>query len=234
MKWISDPTRRFARRPLYDRDEMEYVCQDLVERYFRDRNLQVAYPLSTETLELIVESLTCDYDSACDLLFLGEDVEGATEFSLRARPKVFVSDQLLAPNMNKRRRMTIAHELGHVHLHDVLYKFESTLELFSETKEGVPAICKRESIQRSGDWMEWQAGYAGGAILMPRHHTKRRVEALAQAGMTKIPSITNSPESRVMIADVASYFEISEEASRIRLLQLGYLEANEATRTLQL
>ena len=57
------------------------------------------------------------------------------------------------------------------------------------------------------DWMEWQAGYAGGALLMPITHIKELIGRIAEA------------------------FAVSKDAAKTRLQKLDYVAptASEAT-----
>jgi hypothetical protein len=85
------------------------------------------------------------------------------------------------------------------------------------------------------DWMEWQAGYACGAILMP-------VGALVQTAKRfredkKIPyaNLTlASDHGQQLIALVTSTFQTSKDAARVRLLKKGVLTEGEDHRTAEL
>ena len=72
--------------------------------------------------------------------------------------------------------MTLTHEYGHFMLHTWLYD-----------KYGAasgPQRCYWKSLlptKRVVDWFEWQAGYAGGALLMPESFVRRTVKAYFQS-----------------------------------------------------
>jgi Zn-dependent peptidase ImmA (M78 family) len=226
MRWISDPTRRFSRRPVYERDEMEWECSSLIAKFGETYEAPVAFPLSTEVLEKIVESLTGDLDAAGDLSWLGSDVEGATAFSLGKKPSVMISERLLANE--RRRRMTIAHELGHVHFHAALYQVDYAFELFQKLLTPEPIYCRRAGISRgAGDWMEWQASYAGGAILMPKERVWAEVNALRHGGRISTPITPiqeDTDEARAAAQHLAAAFNVSEDAALVRLSQLGHIQ----------
>ena len=73
-----------------------------------------------------------------------------------------------SPARENRLRSTLAHEYGHVVFHGFLWALD-----IGGRKPGTRRTqyrrCRRSRVIASpqSDWMEWQAGYAGGAILMP-------------------------------------------------------------------
>jgi len=76
--------------------------------------------------------------------------------------------------------------------------------------------CKKTRIVDApvSDWMEWQASYAGGAILMPFSLVRNIVNN----------SMTSGSERAVdSIERVAQAFNVSTGAARVRLLMLGFL-----------
>jgi Zn-dependent peptidase ImmA (M78 family) len=109
--------------------------------------------------------------------------------------------------------MTLAHEYGHVWLHS---------ELWRETTESAVAHrCQREQIEAGSlvDWMEWQAGYGAAALLMP----ESRLRLVVRACWGEDRPTTRSQQATSLIQRVSEAFDVSEEAARVRLSQLGYL-----------
>ena len=77
-----------------------------------------------------------------------------------------------------RYRTTLTHEYGHVHFHAYLFEIEPRgADLFGSEPTDRTQVCKRETIlnARQTDWMEWQAGYVCGSLLMPRSNLHRIV-----------------------------------------------------------
>ena len=67
------------------------------------------------------------------------------------------------------------------------------------------------------DWMEWQAGYVGGAILMPASFVRSLVRRnTVGSSVSTDPSLISNLTSRI-----AEAFDISAEAARVRLTRLG-------------
>jgi hypothetical protein len=219
MQWRRDYTRRFLQYPHYEKYELDLECTALVRQFVETRHGGVMeYPVSTDDLTLLIESLAEDLDWAADLSGYGPQVEGLTEFRPGKKPLVKLAAHLNVPNMRRRFRMTLAHELAHVKFHDCLYQLEdrSAMRFLGETV-APPQYCKRDAVSgRSvGDWMEWQAGYVGGSILMP-------IDALRSIAPTE-QLAANSVAEKALCEKVSSTFDVSTAAARVRLSQTGLI-----------
>jgi hypothetical protein len=214
MKWVRDSSGRLAERPHYDPGELDRECESLVNTFLRRKHGVVQFPLATDDLAVLLEEHTADLDLYADLTAEGAGVEGVTEFAEKGRPRVRVSAALSdTPAKAHRLRTTLAHELGHVRFHAFLW-----------SNGGLGGIkCLRDSIARprQHDWLEWQAGYACGALLMPAGalaDTARRSLAARAA-----PVFFRSESARRMTRHVATAFAVSQQAAQVRLLHAGYL-----------
>jgi Zn-dependent peptidase ImmA (M78 family) len=84
-------------------------------------------------------------------------------------------------------------------------------------------ICKRDSMLDAAqtDWMEWQAGYVCGAILMPKNAVltlcRRFAEDHGLFGAVSLQAAAGAD----LIAQVVSAFKVSADAARVRLLKLN-------------
>lgn len=227
MKLVADNTRRFAQRPHYEPSELDSECEELVSRFLRERLGRVEFPISTSDLTVLIEREVGDLDSAADLGDLGDDVEGVTDFYRGRKPRVRIASHLWEGRSRENRlRTTLTHELGHVRFHNYLYQVEASLELFTSTLQGTPLRCKRQDVHGSSkrDWMEWQAGYASGAFLMPRSGVREVARRNAGGRPLAAPPIgAATSEGMDLIARIAGSFQVSEEAAFVRLSQLGYL-----------
>jgi hypothetical protein len=226
MRWVTDRTGRFARRPYYTKDELDAVCEARVRRFLLEHNGVVAYPLSTADLTVLIEQETDDLDQYADLSRLGGDgveVEGITEFFPNQRPRVRIARGLSeSPGREARLRTTLSHEFGHVLFHDFAGRWGTMgqMPLFGETT--VPP-CVHHAMLGTGkvDWMEWQAGYASGAILMPRTEVCETARPLVEEAGG--PIYVENNDARRLIRWVRKKFLVSDAAARVRLLQLGHL-----------
>jgi hypothetical protein len=76
------------------------------------------------------------------------------------------------------------------------------------------------------DWMEWQAGWVSGAILMPATIVRGWAAELATRTATKLPFCIKSREGGRLIYLLAKRCEVSQSAARVRLSKLGLIEAS--------
>ena len=184
--------------------------------------------MSTEDLTVMMESETSDLDQYADLSQEGEEgeeVQGLTLFFPDRKPAVKIARELSDSTYREHRlRTTLTHEFAHVKLHAALWPFNQ-LRLFPVEEELPGPRCKRpgETGGYGGDWMEWQAGYVSGAMLMPITRIKGLVREIFNAwgDFRGIPSI--STQGTDLVAVVGHHFGVSTDAARVRLSQLGYL-----------
>jgi hypothetical protein len=73
------------------------------------------------------------------------------------------------------------------------------------------------------DWAEWQAGYAGGALLMSESFARRAVAAFFRERMEEPPVAKSSADAATLCDRIALTFDVSAEAARVRLSQLRFL-----------
>jgi hypothetical protein len=216
-KIIRDTTGKFRQRPHFEQGELDMECEKIVCEFLRSLYGKIEFPIATDDITKLIEKHTSDFDQYADLSEYGEGVEGLTEFFPKGKPKVSISAKLSeASNYENRFRTTMTHELGHVIFHDYLYKME-----LIETGAASIQICKRDDIisksQYAGarDWMEWQAGYACGAFLMPASHLKRTVDIFLA---------TNGADNDGLIDAVVTRFQVSKDAARVRLSVTNHLK----------
>jgi hypothetical protein len=86
-------------------------------------------------------------------------------------------------------------------------------------------ICYRDNILDAAqtDWMEWQAGYVCGALLMPASQVRELARAYLELhGLFGVAGQRDS-HGLALIESARTGFEVSADAARIRLLKLGIL-----------
>src|SRR5262249_7539591 len=91
-------------------------------------------------------------------------------------------------------------------------------------KNGIIA-CKRDTMisAKQSDWMEWQAGYACGAILMPASQLRSVIDSYRKNAGLYGPVLATTSEGQAMISLVEDNFGVSRDAARVRLSVLGFL-----------
>lgn len=227
MKWVKDRTGRFARRPHYLPAELDDECEHLVTSFLKSRYGSAVYPITTDDLTVLIESLTEDLDLYSDLANEGGEIEGVTDFTPHRLPKVRISKRLTEDNrMSNRLRTTLTHELGHVHFHTFLFDCEQSGDLFDAQPTLRSNKCTRATILQAAqtDWMEWQAGYACGAFLMPGTALGSTIRGFLQLRQLSVARFgLASAEGQDLIQVIRDAYEVSHDAARVRLQQRGNL-----------
>jgi hypothetical protein len=232
VKFIRDTTGRFSQRPHYEPQELDRECEAIITKFLKDKYAKVEFPISTDDLTVLIERNTSDFDPYADLSAYGSEVEGVTEFQPSGKPAVKIAAALANDSRRENRlRTTLTHEYGHVHFHTYLWQVEApTADLLQQRPNANKQICKRDGILNAaqGDWMEWQAGYASGALLMPASYLRNIVGAYLDAHGLFGTVSADSMHGQALIERVQREFQVSAEAALVRLLKLNILGAEDA------
>jgi hypothetical protein len=230
MKWLRDVTGRFPQRPYYEQDELDHECEAIVTAFLKAKHGSIAYPIPTEDLVRLIQRETADLDLYAD--FPDAGIEGQTDFIPGQKPRVRIAHALSEQSWRENRlRTTLTHEYGHVRFHDLWPANQMALPLFEGPS---PIQCKRDLILDAGavDWLEWQAGYASGAFLMPITVVKQIVGDIREEFHLYGAIPLNSRAGEKLILQLQRAFQVSEDAARVRLRQLGCLGTSPTPPTL--
>jgi hypothetical protein len=209
VTWIKDATGRFAQRPFYAEDELEDRCDAVIASHYDRRGLSLSYPIPTNELVILLETMATTVDIYSEL---DNGVEGRTDFRADGSILVQIAGQLGEDEHREHRlRTTLTHELAHIVFHSALFRADG----------GTTATCHRGQMldAPSIDWLEWQAGFASTAMLMPRGVIAKLI---ADLGLSK-PLAMGSVHGRQLIGMVTAQFLVSREAAGIRLQRLGHV-----------
>jgi Zn-dependent peptidase ImmA (M78 family) len=231
MIWVTDKTGRFPQRPHYKPEELDFECQELVCGLLKYKYGTVKFPLSTDDLTVLIERDTSNLDLYADLSQDGADIEGATDFYENKDPVVLIKKELSEePWQEHRLRTTLSHEYGHVKLHAFLWGTYRPKLIPSPGWEKGPR-CKRSTILTSAkkDWLEWQASYASGALLIPKTYLRQIAGDFLKEQGCYGSVMTGSSDAAVLIQRVADCFDVSRDAAKVRLSQQGYLSQEHPT-----
>ena len=227
VKYVPDRTGRFSQRPHYSPAELDRECEIIINAFLKDRYGAIKFPVLTDDLTRLIEQDTEDLDLYADLSSYGPDVEGLTEFRGGRKPSVKIAAALVEDERRENRlRTTLTHEYGHVRFHAYLWELEPPRpDLLKQNPNSNRQICKRDNIldAAQSDWMEWQAGYVCGALLMPATAVRRLAGAYQEShGLFGVIGRADS-HGRALIDATQTGFRVSADAARIRLLKLGIL-----------
>jgi hypothetical protein len=227
VKYVPDKTGRFSQRPHYKPNELDRECENIIAGFLKERHGVVKYPVSTDDLTVLIERDTQSLDQYADLSGYGPNVEGLTHFQPGRKPIVRISKRLAEDEYRQNRlRTTLAHEYGHVRFHANLWDLEPPApDLLRRNPNAAMQICYRDNILDAAqtDWMEWQAGYVCGALLMPATNVRQLVRPYIEShGLFGVVGL-REPHGLALIEAVKTDFDVSADAARIRLLKLGIL-----------
>lgn len=227
MEWVSDKSGRFGRRPHYLPEELDAECEGIVSEFLHKRYGDVRFPISTDDLTVMIEQEGADVDLYADLSEEGPDVEGVTEFVPGQRPLVKIAKRLSEDSrMENRFRTTLTHEFSHVHFHGFLWELQQATPDMLRTDSSGRRVCKRDTIVTAAayDWMEWQAGYGCGALLMPRSVMREIVsDIMGKGGGYRAKVAVHSEVAQDLIEGIVQRFSVSNDAAHVRLLKLRYI-----------
>ena len=232
VKYVRDRTGRFSQRPHFEPEDLDRECESIIDSFLKEYNGEAKFPVSTDDLTRLIERDSDDLDLFADLTAFGSTVEGVTQFRPGQKPLVKIAAPLANDDRRENRlRTTLTHEYGHVHFHAYLWKVESSQgNLFAQNLNANRQICKRETILDAAqtDWMEWQAGYVCGALLMPVSYVRRLVRAYRKShGLFGAIGPANQ-HGRALIAEMQRAFQVSADAARVRLFKLGVFSEADA------
>ncbi|NQL92496.1 ImmA/IrrE family metallo-endopeptidase [Streptococcus suis] len=118
---------------------------------------------------------------------------------------------------------TVVHEV----VHWLLHKDYQECRMLTHT-DGKNIFVDNSKIESTNwtqdDWMEWHANSIAPRLLMPKKTTKQKVNELITNYSLKYTSNQRIEMFEQIIDDLASFFQVSRLAAKIRLHQLGYHE----------
>jgi len=226
VRYTKDDKGRFAQRPYYTDAELNSLCDQKITEFLIKKHGKVSFPIETDDLKSLIERDASDLDAFADLSGEGPGVQGVTDFTPGKKPKVRISETLSGDASEHRLRTTLSHEWGHVWLHTPLYDaIQPGLDLFP-TCCSKPHQCHRDTIieAHARDWMEWQAGFVCGAILMPISHVQGILNSIAEHNGQYEPALINTPHANGLINTLADTYHVSKDAARVRLERMGRID----------
>jgi len=207
-------------RIFYEHFEMENICLNAL----RSVNLLPASP-SPIRIDRFVEKkfgINAEYDD------LPDGTLGFTKFGRSGVERIVVTKSLdLDQSISSSRRIntTLAHESGHGLFHSTLFNFQDSL--FEEQIEEKKILCRDElrSIILSGqnnyngEWWEYQANVAIGALLLPRPLAE---ELLEQFTFDSDLLVKNLDEARFedAVMCLSETFDVNPAVARIRVREI--------------
>jgi len=220
MKLLRDPLGRPIPRLYFNLDELDQECERIVTNFMDSHSAGFSLPVPTDDIIRMIEMEADDLDMYADL---PEELDGYTDFFFERKPRVRIAKRLSDPRYENRLRMTLGHEFGHVRFHAPLWR-DRRVE--RDRRPAEPCwTCNRDTIVAApeNDWMEWQAAYIGGALLMPRAPVRLLVREIAVREAGERAPGADSDLGQGAILRVTKRCHVSQQAARVRLVKLGLL-----------
>jgi hypothetical protein len=223
FEWIRDSTGRFRRRPWYTQAYLDQRCEQILFEFLYELYGQITIPVPTGALIKLIERDARELNLYADLTEVEEGLLGVTFFEPPGKPEVRIARALYEDlRILHRCRFTLAHEYIHVCVHDPLYQTLAILERREQRCTGDETLALGPKV----DWMEWQASYAAGALLMPISRLKLvAAECLGKGDVTQLAP--DSPRAADLKQRASEAFMVSAEAAGVRLIQRGFLASVE-------
>lgn len=144
-----------------------------------------------------------------------------------SHPAIFVDADIM--NIG-RFNNTLAHECFHWWRHRNYFNYKRNHENGTEFAFRCNRHISNTGSLIGGKWsdvdkMEWQAKTIAPKILMPRNAFKKKVDHTYQVLLADNPNAERSIVTQYVIDNVADFFEVSRQSAAIRMLELGYAEA---------
>lgn len=216
--------------PFLHEKQIEAEAQVLLEEYAQEHGWQISAPVPVENIIELYLKLGFGIEDLKALLNV-PDVLGAIWF----KEKEIKVDIHLDPTGNSRLlgryRFTLAHEAGHWRLHRQYYVEDPNQGKLFDGR-GQPAFVCRSSVRPRA---ERQADMFAGCLLMPREVLRSAWQQwrgnLDPIAVQQLPVVAHHAEAKrnenvameQFCRPLADQFEVSAEAMRIRLENLGLL-----------
>ncbi|MEN6537877.1 MAG: hypothetical protein ABFD89_29770 [Bryobacteraceae bacterium] len=220
MKTFRTTRGPFAERPFFSDAEVERMCLDALN--------EVGLLPQTPTAIRIDRFIETKFKVGVSYEDLPQGLLGFTTFDGGRVASVVVAKSLdneTTATAERRIRTTLAHEGGHGLFHAYLFALApGTKPLFGDVSDPdkPKVLCRGEgasATQYRGEWWEYQANKAIGALLMPRPLVDRAVErylATSPLGLQNFDHARAEEAAR----DLAEIFEVNPVVARIRIGQL--------------
>ncbi len=216
--------------PFLPEKQIEAEAHLLLEEYAQAHSWRISAPVPVEDIIELHLKLAFGIEDLQALLHV-PDVLGAIWFQERGIRVDTRLDPTSNPHLLGRYRFTLAHEVGHWRLHRQRYREDPNQGSLFDGR-GKPAFACRSSLKPPA---EWQADSFAGCLLMPRGVVRCAWQEwrgnLDPVAAQQLPAVTVSTDPMEnenaalgrFCRPVAGWFQVSVEAMRIRLENLGFL-----------
>lgn len=222
--------------PYIRKKDFDDIAEKFLRKYY-PQALTQPIPVPVETivsemgLSIHQEKLTIDNSVFGKMVFKDTDVEVIEDEQLVSKHfnkgSILVDKDVVFKRNVGSYNNTVIHECVHWELHKVFHEVKMVLDKdHSQVSSWTEENLADSSMWTSLDWMEWQANGIAPRILMPKVQTRIKIRELFQTLTLVNPDISRSELVQEVVDNLATFFEVSRQAAKIRMIDLGFKEAN--------
>ncbi|HHR3189885.1 TPA: XRE family transcriptional regulator [Streptococcus agalactiae] len=222
--------------PYIRKKDFDAIAEKFLRKYYPQALTQPT-PVPVETivsemgLSIHQEKLTIDNSVFGKMVFKDTDVEVIEDEQLASehfnKGSILVDKDVVFKRNVGSYNNTVIHECVHWELHKVFHEVKMVLDKdHSQVSSWTEENLADSSMWTSLDWMEWQANGIAPRILMPKVQTRIKIRELFQTLTLVNPDISRSELVQEVVDNLATFFEVSRQAAKIRMIDLGFKEAN--------
>lgn len=222
--------------PYIRKKDFDAIAEKFLRKYYPQALTQPT-PVPVETivsemgLSIHQEKLTIDNSVFGKMVFKDTDVEVIEDEQLVSehfnKGSILVDKDVVFKRNVGSYNNTFIHECVHWELHKVFHEVKMVLDKdHSQVSSWTEENLADSSMWTSLDWMEWQANGIAPRILMPKVQTRIKIRELFQTLTLVNPDISRSELVQEVVDNLATFFEVSRQAAKIRMIDLGFKEAN--------
>lgn len=222
--------------PYIRKKDFDDIAEKFLRKYYPQALTQPT-PVPVETivsemgLSIHQEKLTIDNSVFGKMVFKDTDVEVIEDEQLVSKHfnkgSILVDKDVVFKRNVGSYNNTVIHECVHWELYKVFHEVKMVLDKdHSQVSSWTEENLADSSMWTSLDWMEWQANGIAPRILMPKVQTRIKIRELFQTLTLVNPDISRSELVQEVVDNLATFFEVSRQAAKIRMIDLGFKEAN--------
>lgn len=222
--------------PYIRKKDFDDIAEKFLRKYYPQALTQPT-PVPVETivsemgLSIHQEKLTIDNSVFGKMVFKDTDVEVIEDEQLVSKHfnkgSILVDKDVVFKRNVGSYNNTVIHECVHWELHKVFHEVKMVLDKdHSQVSSWTEENLADSSMWTSLDWMEWQANGIAPRILMPKVQTRIKIRELFQTLTLVNPDISRSELVQEVVDNLATFFEVYRQAAKIRMIDLGFKEAN--------
>ncbi|KLK35690.1 ImmA/IrrE family metallo-endopeptidase [Streptococcus agalactiae] len=222
--------------PYIRKKDFDDIAEKFLRKYYPQALTQPT-PVPVETivsemgLSIHQEKLIIDNSVFGKMVFKDTDVEVIEDEKLVSKHfnkgSILVDKDVVFKRNVGSYNNTVIHECVHWELHKVFHEVKMVLDKdHSQVSSWTEENLADSSMWTSLDWMEWQANGIAPRILMPKVQTRIKIRELFQTLTLVNPDISRSELVQEVVDNLATFFEVSRQAAKIRMIDLGFKEAN--------